>query len=146
MSGFGKIGRSQWRTFGIVLSATGIVLLIACSNLANLMLARAASRQKEIGVRLCLGASRWRVIRQLLTESLLLALLGGVAGLFLAWWSLEMGAATAVVGVAAPALNLTPDARILTSTFLLSLVSGVAFGLAPALHATRADLVAAIKD
>jgi putative ABC transport system permease protein len=146
MSGFGKIDRYQWRTFGIVLSATGIVLLIACSNLANLMFARAVSRKKEIGVRLCLGASRWRVIRLLLTESLLLSLLGGVAGLFLAWWSLETGAATVVVGVATPAHNLTPDARILTSTLLLSLLSGVAFGLVPALQATRADLVATIKD
>jgi putative ABC transport system permease protein len=144
MSGFGKIDRSQWRTFAILLSATGIVLLIACSNLVNLMLARAASRQKEIGVRLCLGASRWRVIRLLLTESLLLSLLGGVAGLFLAWWSLETGAATA--GLAGSADNLTPDARILAATFLLSILSSVAFGLAPALQATRADLVATIKD
>lgn len=146
MSGFGKVSRHAWRTFGIVLSMTGIVLLIACSNLANLTIARATTRQKEIGVRLCLGASRWRVIRQLLTESLLLALLGGVAGLFLAWWSLETGAATAVIGIAGPALNLTPDARILTATFLLSLLSGVAFGLVPALQATRANLVATIKD
>jgi predicted permease len=144
MSGFGKIDRSQWRTFAILLSATGIVLLIACSNLANLTLARAASRQKEVGVRLCLGASRWRVIRLLLTESLLLSLLGGVAGLFLAWWGLETGAATA--GLAGSAHNLTPDARILAATFLLSILSGVAFGLAPALQATRADLVATIKD
>ncbi|MGH9768295.1 MAG: ABC transporter permease [Blastocatellia bacterium] len=154
MSGFGKVGgiaRSFWRTFGIVLCATAIVLLIACSNLANLLLARAASRQREIGVRLCLGASRWRVIRQLLTESLLLAVLGGAAGLFLAWWGLETFAATVIAGSGGPsadrvALNLTPDVRILTSTFLLSLASGVAFGLVPALQATRADLVATIKD
>jgi predicted permease len=146
MSGFGKIGRSQWRTFGTVLIATGIVLLIACSNLANLLLARVVARQREIGMRLCLGAGRWRVIRQLLTESLLLSLLGGVAGLFLAWWGLEMGAATAIIGAAGPVHNLTPDARILASTILLSLLSGIAFGLAPALQATRADLVTAIKD
>jgi macrolide transport system ATP-binding/permease protein len=142
MSGFGKIGRSQWRTFGIVLIGTGAVLLIACSNLANLMLARAASRRKEIGMRLCLGASRWRVIRQLLTESLLLSLSGGVVGLFLAWWSLETGVATTFVGSAS---KLTPDSRILAATFLLSLASGVAFGLVPALQATRADLITAIK-
>ncbi|MBO0725002.1 MAG: ABC transporter permease [Blastocatellia bacterium] len=146
MSGFGKIGRSQWRTFGTFLIATGIVLLIACSNLANLLLARAVARRREIGVRLCLGASRWRVIRQLMTESLLLALMGGVAGLLLAWWSLETGAATVVVRIAEPVQNLTPDARILAFTFLLSFLSGAAFGLAPALQATRADLVSAIKD
>ncbi|MBO0858465.1 MAG: FtsX-like permease family protein, partial [Chloracidobacterium sp.] len=120
--------------------------LDACTNIANLMLARAASRRKEIGMRLCMGASRRRVIRQLLTESLLLDLLGGVAGLFLAWWSLETGAAAAVVGVAGPSLNLTPDPRILAATLLLSLASGVAFGLLPALQATRADLIATIKN
>jgi macrolide transport system ATP-binding/permease protein len=137
------------RLWGLALGATLVVLLIACSNVANLLLARAAGRQKEIGMRLCLGASRGRLIRQLLTESLLLAGLGGIAGLLLAWWSAgplatellrTLGEGDWIV------LDLTPDRRVLGFTSLLSLLSGVTFGLAPALRATRADLVAIIKD
>ncbi len=151
ISGFGAVDRVAWRTFGIILLATGIVLLIACSNIANLLLARAAMRQKEIGVRLSLGASRWRVIRQLLTESFLLSLIGGGAGLLFSWWTLELlvmkfitsndGADTNNL-----VLNLTPDARILGFTFLLALLSGVIFGIAPALRATRPDPIAMMKD
>ncbi len=143
--------RGFWPMMGVVLGATSLVLLIACSNIANLLLARAAARGREIGVRLCLGASRGRVIRQLLTESLLLAGLGGAAGLLLAWWSVGFMVAAILsrIGddkVAAPALNFNPDVRILAFTLLLSFLSAVAFGLAPALRATRLDLVATIKD
>jgi macrolide transport system ATP-binding/permease protein len=143
--------RGFWPMMGVVLGATGLVLLIACSNIANLLLARTAVRGKEVGVRLCLGASRGRVIRQLMTESLLLAGIGGGAGLLLAWWSagLMVSAVLSRVGddkVVAAALNLAPDARILAFTLLLSLLSAVAFGLAPALRTTRLDLVATIKD
>src|SRR6185295_17664501 len=122
------------------------VLLIACSNIANLLLARAAARQKEIGVRLCLGASRGRIIRQLLTESLLLAILGGGAGLLLSWWSLKAFLAKALLsGVPTPPtittmiFHLNPDGRILICTTLLSFLAAVLFGLGPALRATRAD-------
>jgi predicted permease len=131
----------------VVLAATGVVLLIACANIANLLLAAAASRQKEIGMRLCLGASRRRVIRQLLTESLLLAGLGGLAGLLMAWWSVETLARLFVsddfdkLGV-----NLAPDARVLIFTSALSLLSGIMAGLAPALRASRPDLIAVVKD
>ncbi|MGH9850562.1 MAG: ABC transporter permease [Blastocatellia bacterium] len=140
-----------WQTMGAVLAASGLVLLIACSNIANMLLARAAARQKEIGVRLALGASRGRVIRQLLTESLLLAALGGVAGLLLAWWSLALLLTAALTrygggDVARLAVDLTPDGRVLAFSLLLSLLSGIAFGLAPALRATRPDLMAVIKD
>ncbi len=150
------LARQKWddgqRSLVLVLAATGLVLLIACSNIANLLLARAAARQKEIGIRLCLGASRGRMIRQLLTESFLLAGLGGVTGLLAAWWSLELLIATMMARWTVGrhpnsfALDFSPDIRILGFTLLLSLASGIAFGLAPALRATGADLVATIKD
>ncbi|MGH9853273.1 MAG: ABC transporter permease [Blastocatellia bacterium] len=142
-----------WTVITVIMSATAMVLLIACSNIANLMLARAARRQREIGVRLCLGASRSRLVRQLLTESLLLAVLGAVAGLLLAWWSLKAFLTSALLSqaptsphVGVMTLFLDPDARVLTYTLLLSLLAGIAFGLLPALRATRTDLVSTLKD
>jgi len=130
----------------IFMSATGIVLLIACSNIANLLLARAAARQKEFGVRLCLGASRGRVIRQLLTECLLLAVLGGIAGLLLVWWSLESLVPIIWPEFATLTVNLTPDWRVFTFNFLVSMLSGVLFGITPALRATRPDLITFTRD
>ena len=146
-----KAGGQVWAVMAVVLSASGLVLLIACSNIANMLLARAAARQKEIGVRLALGASRGRVIRQLLTESLLLAISGGVAGVLFAWWSVEMLLPLAFAysdggDFAKTALSLSPDWRVLSFALLLSLLSGLAFGLAPAWRATRPDLMAVIKD
>jgi predicted permease len=144
---------SRWVVLGSILTPTLIVLLIACSNIANLQLARAAARQKEIGVRLCLGASRSRVIRQLLTESILLAVLGGGAGLLFAWWTLKAFLASALsfspmspTTIDTVKHLVNPDWRILSFTLLLSFLSAIAFGLVPALHATRSDLVATIKD
>ncbi len=142
---------SARNALALVLGASGLVLLIACSNLANMLLARTAARQKEIGVRLALGASRLRVIRQLLTESFLLAGLGGLAGVLLAWWSCELfmpwlfahwdGRDFARMG-----MSLTPDWRVLSFAFLLTLLSGFASGLLPALRATNPNLIAVIKD
>ena len=134
----------------MVLGAAGLVLLIACSNIANMQLARAIARQKEIGVRLCLGASRWRLIRQLLTESLVLSVAGGVAGVFLAWWSLNLLLSVVFVRYGGPemmrvVLDLTPDSRVLAYSFGLALLSGLAFGLIPALRATRPDLIGVVK-
>ena len=147
-------GNAFWQTMASALGVTAIVLLITCANLANLLLARAASRQKEIGVRLALGASRSRVVRQLLAESMLLAGLGGAAGLLLAWWSLKAFLAVGVfarlgfdddVFRAMPSY-LDPDVRVLAYTLALSFVTGIAFGLVPALRATRSDLVTTLKD
>ncbi|MCI0391009.1 MAG: ABC transporter permease [Acidobacteria bacterium] len=143
--------KSYWITMAVVLGASGLVLLIACSNIANMLLARAAARQKEIGVRLALGASRWRVIRQLLTESFLLAVSGGVAGVLLARWSVEMlfpwvFARSNGGNFDKTALSLSLDWRVLVFALLLSLLSGVAFALVPALRATRPDLIAVIND
>jgi predicted permease len=140
-----------WMFIGMVLGATGLILLIACLNIANMQLARAIARQKEIGVRLCLGASRWRLIRQLLTESLLLSVVGGVAGVLLAWWSLNLFLSVVFVRYGGAdmlrvALDLKPDWRVLTYSFGLALLSGLAFGLVPALRATRADLIGVVKS
>jgi predicted permease len=133
-----------WRVFAMTMGATGIVLLIACFSVANLQLARAAGRVSEIGVRLCLGASRGRVIRQLLTESLLLALAGGAIGLLLAHWG--VGFITYLAGADDRAVYRGPDARVLAFAFLISLFSGIVSGLAPALRAARPDLISIIKD
>lgn len=140
-----------WMFIGMVLGATALILLIACFNIANMQLARAIAREKEIAVRLCLGASRWQLVRQLLTESLLLSVVGGVAGVLLAWWSLNAFLSVVFVSYAGPemmrvAIDLTPDWRVLTYSFGLALLSGIAFGLVPALRATRPDLIGVVKS
>jgi predicted permease len=146
-----KVETGIWGGMAMVLGATGLVLLIVCFNIANMQLARAISRQKEIGVRLCLGASRWRLVRQLLTESLVLAIVGGVAGVFLAWWSLNLFLTIVLTRYGGAdmmriALDLSPDAHVLAFSFVLAVLSGLAFGLVPALRATRPDLIGVIKS
>jgi predicted permease len=142
--------RSMIFTAGvIVLVAVGLVLLIACANVANLLLARASARQKEIAIRLSIGGSRWRVVRQLLTESLLISLIGGTLGSLLSVWSITAIARYVIAhlphGAPQLTLDVSPDLHVLAYSLILTVLTGAVFGLAPALHATRQDLISAIK-
>src|SRR5205085_2029853 len=121
-------------------------LLLACVNLANLLLARATERRKEIAIRLALGASRARLVRQLVTESVLLALAGGASGLLLAAWINDLVAGTKLPTDIALVFDLRIDWRVLSFTLTISLVTGVVFSLLPALQASKPELVPALKD
>src|SRR5262245_31430954 len=131
---------------GVLMATVALVLLIACVNLANLSLARATQRRKEIAIRLSLGAGRLRIVRQLLTESVTLSLAGGVVGWLIALWMIDL------VAVFKPPvdfnllINLKPDWRVMFFTMVVSFVTGAFFGLAPALQASRVDLIPALKD
>ncbi len=129
----------------LALAATGLVLLIACFNVASLVLARAVDRRREMGIRASLGATSWRLVRQLVTESLVLAALAGAAGLVVSIWSRGLLSALAIPAPVPQAVDLSVDVRTVWFVAALVLVAGLVPGIAPALHASRADVVGALK-
>ena len=134
-------------TFALLMAMSAVVLLIACMNLANMLLARASSRRREIAVRLSMGANRGRIVRQLLTEGFLLSLLGGAAGLLLTSWALGVFAVS--IDPMLPLLLVVdprPDERVLGATIALAVLSTLAFGLGPALKLARTDVVTELKE
>src|SRR5271156_7137197 len=130
----------------VLMGMVGLVLLIACANLAGLLIARGEGRQREIALRLALGAGRVRLVRQLMTESLILALAGGAAGLALASWTLSVIVNSIPKNEGASGLTSQLDYRVLIFACVVSLVTGVLFGLAPAIRATHTDLQSVLKD
>jgi predicted permease len=148
----GSQGRSYTRRqlstpLWVLMATPGAVLLIACANLANLLLVRGSARTKEIAIRLAIGATRWQIIRQLLVESLSLSMLGGIAGLALAFWADKV-----LMGIYLPSdaarltISSAPDLRILLFTFAVTILTGIIFGLVPALRTTKPNIAGTLKD
>jgi predicted permease len=145
-SGFSYLRSVFFGPLLLLMTIVALVLLIACVNVANLLLARASARQKEVAVRLAMGASRGRLIRQLLTESLLLALAGGACGLVVAHWGIQALLSLAVSAPTAQALDVQPDLRVLAFAAGICLFTGLLFGLVPAFKSLRVEVTPTLKD
>jgi predicted permease len=145
-AGLDSLRRKYAKPLYVLMAMVGLILLIACANVANLLLARATARRREIAVRLSIGASRVRVIRQLLTESVVLSAIGGMLGLAFASWGIRV--LTALLGNGRENFTLHAELNwnVLAVTLVLSVLTGVVFGLAPAIQATRVDLMPALKE
>ncbi len=143
--GFGGLRQSSSSQLLLLMAVVGLVLLIACANVGNLLLARASARQKEISLRLALGSGRARLLQQMLTESMLLASLGGVVGLLIARWSADFSLMLISSRPDIP-LELRFDARVLGFTVLVTVVTAIAFGLAPAWRAARVDFISSLRE
>ena len=147
----GHKGRSDLRTqfstpLVVLMAMVGLVLLIACANVANLLLARAAGQQKEVAIRLALGAGRWRVVRTRLTETFVLALGGAIVGVLFAWWTTSVLIDTLPFDRAVQNLSADPDARVVLFAIAISTITATLFGLAPAFQATKPALTSALKE
>ncbi|MEO5897446.1 MAG: ABC transporter permease [Vicinamibacterales bacterium] len=139
------VGASTRSWMLMLLGAVGIVLLIACANVANLLLARASAREREVGIRAALGAGRWRLVRQLMVESLVLSAAGTMLATVLAWWGVQVLRAAMPEGV--PRVTaIAVDLRVLAATAALAVVTGLLFGIFPALQLSRPDITQALKD
>ncbi len=144
--GFGQLRGQFSQPLTVLMVMVAVVLLIACANLANLLLARGSARRREISVRMAIGASRSRVIRQLFTESVLLASIGGAVAVAVAWWGSGALFSTVAETSSSLKLDLRPDLRTFAFTAAVSFVTALLFGLAPALRATRVDVSTALKE
>jgi putative ABC transport system permease protein len=144
VNGQSEVSSTARAPLTLLLGVTAFVLLIACANIANLLLARSAARAAEMAIRLSIGASRWQLVRQLLVESMLLAVFGGVAGLFVSRWTLDL-IVSIVSKEAADLIEVSLDPAVVAFAGALAVATGLAFGLFPALHSTRADLVTSLK-
>jgi putative ABC transport system permease protein len=139
------VGTSTRSWMLMLLGAVGIVLLIACANVANLLLARSTAREREVGIRAALGAGRWRLVRQLMVESLTLSVIGTVLSIAVAWWAVELLRTSMPDGV--PRVSaIAIDLRVLTAAAGLAIVTGLLFGVVPALQSSKPDLTTALKD
>src|SRR5580700_9803149 len=143
--GLSTLRRSFEHPLLVLMAMVGLVLLIACANLANLFLARAAAREREMAVRLSVGASRARLVRQILAECLLLSIFGGLLGIAVAYWCSEVFPKWASTGATPIPLTLAPDARVLIFSTVVAVLTGLLFGLGPAVQGTRVEPVRALK-